>query len=155
MLQDTAKLVSGWLGRDSAVIRSLRPAYESVLGWGGRGIPWVINGVEYRIDPHHRHRLGSDYDPAVAKFMSAHVRDGSTCFDIGANVGAYVLQLAHWTRPSGRIVAFEPNPLARRVLEHHLQLNGLTGRVTIMPAAVGSESGKGPSMRPMRMAGAA
>jgi FkbM family methyltransferase len=143
MLQGTAKLVSGWLGRDSTVVRSLRPAYESVLGWtsGGRGIPWVINGVEYRIDPHHRHRLGSDYDPTVAKFLRAHVRDGQTCFDIGANVGAYVLQLAHWTRPSGRIVAFEPNRWARAVLEHHVQLNGMNGRVTIVPGAVGRESG--------------
>jgi len=143
MLQTAARLVSGALGRDSAIVRSLRPMYESILdlGYAGRGIPWVINGEEYRIDPHQRHRLGTDYDPPVAEFLRSHVRQGQTCFDIGANVGVYVLQLAHWTGPSGRVVAFEPNPSARTVLERHLRFNGITGRVTIVPAAVSRESG--------------
>jgi FkbM family methyltransferase len=106
------------------------------------GMPWVINGVEYRINPHHRHRLGNEYDPSVAEFLRVRVRDGHVCYDVGANVGVYVLQFAHWSRPSGRVVAFEPNDGARKVLEHHVKLNGVADRVTIVPAAVGSSSGR-------------
>jgi FkbM family methyltransferase len=61
---------------------------------------------------------------------------------VGANVGVYVLQLAHWSSPGGRIVAFEPNPGAREVLERHVRMNGLQERVRIVPAAVGECSGE-------------
>jgi FkbM family methyltransferase len=143
MLQTTAKLISGFLGRESWMVRSARPVYESVLDsiYKRNGMPWLINGVEYRISPHHRHRLGSEYDATVAEFFRANLRSGQTCFDIGANVGVYVMQFANWTGPSGRVVAFEPNPETRKVLEYHIQLNGIADRVTIVPAAVGKSSG--------------
>src|SRR5438874_1394423 len=125
MLQSTAKIVAGTLGRESRLIRSVRPVYESVLNLIYRkdGTPWIINGVEYRIDSHHRHRLGNEYDPSVAEFLQKRVRDGHLCFDVGANVGVYVLQFAHWNGPTGRVVAFEPNVGARRVLEYHAKVN--------------------------------
>jgi FkbM family methyltransferase len=143
MLQSAAKVVSGLLGRESWAVRSARPAYESLLGliYQGSGVPWLINGTEFRIDPHHRHRLGHDYDPPVAEFFRSHLRSGQTCFDIGANVGVYVLQFARWLGSSGRVVAFEPNPGARAVLQRHVQMNAVTDRVVIVPSAVGENSG--------------
>jgi FkbM family methyltransferase len=143
LVQRIARGTASALGRESWLIRRMRPAYESFLDWssGGRGIPWAINGVTYRIDPRHRHRLGQEYDPPVAAFLRERVRPGAVCLDVGANVGVYVLQLAHWSRPNGRIVAFEPNPGARAVLQRHVALNGLTQRVTVVPAAVGAEAG--------------
>jgi FkbM family methyltransferase len=143
VLQTTAKLISGFLGRDSWVVRSARPAYESVLDliYKQKGMPWVINGTEFRVDPHQRHRLGNEYDPSVAAFFRSRIRNGQTCFDIGANVGVYVLQFANWIRASGRVVAFEPNPGARRVLEYHVRMNGLSDRVIIVPSAVSDHSG--------------
>lgn len=143
-MQTTARRVSGLLGRNSALIRNLRPAYESLLDriHGGRGIPWTVNGVEYRIDPRQRPRFGQRYESETAAFLARRITPGMTCFDIGANVGAYVLQLAHWSEPSGRIVAFEPNAGAREVLARHVAWNGLTGRVQIVPAAVAGEPGE-------------
>src|ERR1700678_2446027 len=124
MLQNTAKIVSGFLGRGSWAVRAARPAYESVLDliYKQNGMPWLINGSEFCIDPHHRHRLGHEYDPSVAEFFRTRLRSGQICFDIGANVGVYVLQFAKWLGPSGRVVAFEPNLGARRVLEHHVRI---------------------------------
>lgn len=144
LVQGTARKTAGIFGRESWLVRSLRPAYESLLYWSsnGRGIPWAINGVTYRIDPHYRHRMGSNYDPAVAAFVRERIRPGAVCVDVGANVGVYVLQFAHWSGPPGQIVAFEPNQIAREILKRHVQLNGLTGRVTIVPAAVGASSGE-------------
>lgn len=132
------------MGRESWLVRSLRPAYESLLDWsnGGRGIPWTINGVSYRIDPRYRHRMGSDYDSPVAAFLRERIRPGAVCLDVGANVGVYVLQLANWSGPNGKVVAFEPNPAAQNVLERHVAMNGLCERVTVVPAAVGASSGE-------------
>lgn len=144
LLQTTARRTSGLLGRESWLVRSTRPAYESVLGWisGGKGIPWNINGVTYRIDPHQRHRLGQNYDAPVAEFLRARVRPGELCLDVGANVGVYVMQFAKWTGPTGQVIAFEPNPRARAILETHVRMNGLAERVRIVEAAVGEATGE-------------
>lgn len=143
LVQRLARRTASALGRESWLIRRMRPAYESFLDWssGGRGVERAINGVTYRVDPRHRHRLGEDYDPPVAAFLRERVRPGAVCLDVGANVGVYVLQFAHWSRPDGRVVAFEPNPGARAVLERHVAYNGLAGRVTVVPAAAGAEPG--------------
>ena len=144
IVEAAARRVSSLLGRNSALIRTLRPAYESLLGslHGGNGIPWTVNGVSYRIDPKERPRFGQNYEPETAAFLGKRVRPGMTSFDIGANVGAYVLQLAHWSAPSGKIVAFEPNLGAREVLNRHIEWNGLTGRVQVVAAAVAAEPGE-------------
>ena len=143
-LQETARRTASLLGRESWIIRRLRPAYESLLDWSGngRGVAWDINGVTYRIDPRERHRLGQNYDPPVAAFLRERVKPGSLCFDVGANVGVYVLQFGYWSAPTGRIIAFEPNPSACSILEKHVRMNKLSERVRIVPAAAGETSGK-------------
>jgi FkbM family methyltransferase len=86
--------------------------------------------------------MGPDYEPAVASFLSVRVGPGDLCFDVGANVGVYALQFSHWSAPSGRVVAFEPNPEAVAVLLKHLRINGLSARVTVKPLAVGDQNGE-------------
>jgi len=118
LIQWIARTASSAMGRESWLIRRLRPAYESTLQLMsvGRGVPWEINGVPFRIDPHYRNRMGQDYDASVAQFLSERVKPGAICFDVGANVGVYVLQFAHWSGSSGRVIAFEPNPAAAEIL---------------------------------------
>ena len=143
-LQRAARAVASRLGHTSAVVRTLRPAYEAALAslTGDRGIPWTINGVPFRIDPHYRHQLSEVYDVPVTAFLRERVRPGSLCMDVGANVGVWVLQFAHWSAPDGRVVAFEPNEGARRVLERHIRMNGFQSRARVVPAAVGATPGK-------------
>jgi FkbM family methyltransferase len=143
LLQGVARKVSGAVGRESWLIRTLRPSYESLLdvSVNGRGIPWEINGVTYRIDPRHRHRLGQTYDAPVASFIQERMLPGSICLDVGANVGVYVLQFAHWSGKWGRVIAFEPNPSARETLRKHIELNDINDRVEVVPAAVGARCG--------------
>lgn len=142
-IQRIARAASGAMGRDSWLIRQLRPAYESTLQVmsAGRGVLWKVNGVSFRIDPHYRHRMGHDREASVALFLSQRVKPGAICFDVGANVGLYVLQLAHWSGSSGRVIAFEPNPTAVEVLSRHVRLNKMEGMVTIERVAIGSASG--------------
>ena len=142
-LPNAARAVARALGHESRLVRAARPLYEWLLQRlsGGRGIPWRINGVPCRIDPRLRARLARDYEVEAARFLAARVRAGDVCLDVGANVGAYVLQLAHWSRPNGRVIAFEPNPAAAQLLEWHARVNRLTDRVAVIRAAVGAESG--------------
>lgn len=144
VLQTIGRRSAEIAGRDSALVRRLRPVYESVLNLAsfGRGIHWRINGIEYRIDAHFRHQLGPDYDASVAAFLGPRVQPGAVCLDVGANIGVYVLQFAHWSAPGGRVHAFEPNPAARSVLERHVAINGYEDRVVVCPAAVGDETGE-------------
>ncbi len=144
LLQTAARRTAGFVGRESWLIRHMRPAYESLLDWSGRGegIAWEINGVTYRVDPRYRHWLWQNYEAPVAAFLRERLKPGALCLDVGANVGAYVLQLAHWSGPTGQIVAFEPNPNARAILHRHIQMNGLEQRVKVVPAAVGETGGE-------------
>jgi FkbM family methyltransferase len=131
-------------GRESRVIRALRPIYESLMGAmsGTQGIDWTINGVTYRVDPHYRHQLGREYDAPVAAFLRERVKPGMVCLDVGANVGVYVLQFAHWVGPTGKVIAFEPNPGALEVLHRHIRMNQLMDCAEVVPVAVGATNGE-------------
>jgi hypothetical protein len=54
--------------------------------------------------------MGKNYDSDIAGFLRGKVAPGAVCFDVGANLGAYVLQFAELSKPNGTVVAFEPNP---------------------------------------------
>lgn len=142
-IQAGAGRVAGLLGRESWLVRHFRPVYENVLDRisGRRGIPWKINGVEYRIDPRQRMRLGAAYDAPVARYLQEHVKPGDVCFDVGANVGVYVLQFCRWSSPGGMVHAFEPNPAAAAVLKRHIEMNGFEQRTRLITAAVGDQPG--------------
>ena len=140
-----ARALGGWLGRESALARALRPAYNRFLNIasGGRGVWWTANGRErFRIDPALRQYFPPEYDPDVHAFLRARVAPGSVVLDVGANLGVYALCLAEWVGPQGRVFAFEPNPATRRALERHVSLNGFEDRVTVRPEAVSDAVGE-------------
>ena len=143
-LQSLGRLVSSALGRGSLVINTLRPLYEAVLSryHGAKGIPGTINGVPFRIDSHHRALMGEQWDPEVAAFLTQRVKPVELCLDVGANAEIYVLQFCHWTNPNGRVIAFEPNPITREILQTHVHINGLQNRVEIAPVAVSDKEGE-------------
>lgn len=139
-----ARSVSRAVGSDSRLARAARPLTERVLrlAAGRRGLAWEINGVPCRIDPRFRAQLDRTYDAHLAAVLRDKVRPGQTCLDVGANIGAWVIQFAHLVGPAGRVVAFEPNPGARAVLEQHVRLNHLGGTVRVVPVAAGAEAGE-------------
>jgi FkbM family methyltransferase len=143
LIQRCASQLAGAIGHESLFIRSVRPAYEQILWWSslGRGIPWTINGIACRIDPRERHRMARQYDEPAARWLARRIAPGDSCLNVGANTGVYVIQLAHWSGPGGRVVAFEPNPAARQTLVRHVRMNRLDGRVEIVPSAVSDREG--------------
>jgi FkbM family methyltransferase len=128
---------------ENRVRRALSPLYSSLLNVlsGGRGYPAEINGQVFRIHPQFRWTAWHAHEREVAAYLSTRVKPGQTVFDVGANVGIYVLQIARWSAPDGRIVAFEPNPATLAILRAHVAMNRLESRVTIVPKGAGAHAG--------------
>jgi len=108
----------------------------------GHGIPRAINGeAEIRMVPMCRF-LSSSYEPDVWKWLKQRTVPGSIILDVGAQFGIYSMLAARHIGADGRIFAFEPSPETVAVLRRHLKNNGMTDRVEIVQAAVGSEQGE-------------
>ena len=141
-LQQIGARVSRGLGRNSALVRLFRPAYERLLDQRG-GFRRTINGREtFLIDPQHRGLFPETYEPSVGEFLRANVKPGDVCLDIGAHVGIYALCLARWSGRDGRVFAFEPNPQTRAVLESNLRRNPEGKRITVVPKGVSDHPGE-------------
>lgn len=79
---------------------------------------------------------------AEAKFLQDCVRPGMHVIDAGANVGAYAHLFARAVGPTGRVTAFEPDPVLFAALEASARANGLT-QLHPERIALGSEPGRG------------
>lgn len=121
---------------------------------GHRGVRWRLPveaderttrraAPELRLDPRCRWIRNNDYEADVVRYVRPRVKHGSCVVDVGAHVGFYVLQAALWVGSDGRVIAFEPNPLARDVLSVNVRLNGFADRVRIEGAAVSENAGVG------------
>ncbi len=123
----------------------LEKLYASLL-WhasGHRGVTWKLPAVRpLRLDPRCRWIRHAGYEAAVVDYLRSRVRPNQCCVDAGAHVGFYALQMAIWTAPAGRVVAFEPNPTARDVLKRNVLLNDLSSRIIVEGAAVGEADGR-------------
>jgi FkbM family methyltransferase len=65
-------------------------------------------------------------------------RAGATVFDCGAYAGVSAYHFSHAVGPSGRVIAFEPDPIAFNCLTHNIQAHGLTNVVPIRKAIAGT-----------------
>jgi FkbM family methyltransferase len=141
------RVVKGLAGliasRESPLRRTLSPLYGSLLYAlsGGRGVAAELNGTSFRVDPRYRWFLQPHYEADLAQFLRARMRPGQCCLDIGAHIGVYALQVARWTAPGGRVIAFEPNPGTATVLRRHLRMNGLESVVRVEEIALGRVAG--------------
>lgn len=104
------------------------------------GRPWIVEGVDvvftriegrdFRFvtshdrDPIQRKwRKGVFYEPKELDAIRAHFPPGGTFVDIGANVGNHSLFVAGFMAPE-KIIPFEPNPQAYRLLMANVAMNG-------------------------------
>jgi FkbM family methyltransferase len=68
---------------------------------------------------------GNYYQSGITQAINQYAGSGTTYIDIGANIGFTVLLAAKSVGKNGRVVAFEPNPIARARLESNLSRNRL------------------------------
>ena len=80
----------------------------------------------------------------TAQLFREHVRPGMAVVDVGAYLGYYTLLGARGTGPTGRVHAFECDPVNHRFLLHNLRLNGFREAVVARSAAVSDRAGSLP-----------
>lgn len=78
----------------------------------------------------------------VSDFIWRNVKSGATVVDIGANLGYYTVMLADLVGPTGRVVAFEPNPRLFNLLQSNVEINGFRSRTQCHAKAVTGISGE-------------
>jgi FkbM family methyltransferase len=129
-----------------AATRRLFPQLRRYLP-GGREIE--VDGYlgRFRVTldmtyPIEREMLVDWYEPDAIAVIDALVREGDTCLDVGANVGALTLAMAKRVGPTGKVFAFEPGPLTYRRLARNVALNpSISSRVVPVRLGVGDRPG--------------
>lgn len=101
---------------------------------GGRQILFATDKIR---DPIQRnHRSGRFYEQQELDEIKAIFPIGGVFVDIGANVGNHTLFVSSFLSPA-KVIPFEPNPLAYRLLVANVALNGLGGTVDLDHIGVG------------------
>jgi len=84
--------------------------------------------MELDLAIHHERMTyfyGRYYELDVQVLIDVGVQPGDTFIDVGANSGMITLMAARRVGPSGRVLAFEPNPLAMTRLLSSISTNSL------------------------------
>ncbi len=85
----------------------------------------IFFATDMSRDPIQRkHRHGVFFEQEEMEMLRAHIKKGDTFVDIGSNVGNHSI-FAGVILGAGRIIPFEPNPPAYRLLTLNLMLNRL------------------------------
>jgi FkbM family methyltransferase len=141
----------------SALERTVYPAFRRV-GFRGQGrlrrrLPVAQEGNRvvafpggFRLALDLRESLQRDflfglYDRHELRLLRRALADGGDFVDVGAHIGMYTVATAVALGSRGRVLAFEPNPDARRQLVGNVELNGCTN-VVVSDAAVAAEPGE-------------
>jgi FkbM family methyltransferase len=78
---------------------------------------------------------------AVVAAFRAHLKEGSTFIDAGANIGFFTILAARLVGPAGRVIAIEMMPDTAVQLRANVERNGLSN-VTIVEHALSNHSGE-------------
>jgi FkbM family methyltransferase len=82
------------------------------------------------------------YEMGTMHFIQENLSAGDTFLDAGANIGVMSLVAATKVGSTGRVLAFEPHPKTRAILEKNKGLNGFD-QIDIQALGLGSGKSKG------------
>jgi len=85
--------------------------------------------------------LGRYFDHNMQLAIDAAAAPGDTFVDVGANIGMTVLHAASRVGPTGRVIAFEPQPACCERIRRSLTLNAIT-HVEIINAGLSDAPGR-------------
>ena len=103
----------------------------------GRQIVMATDMLRDPIQRHHRN--GKFYEAMELELLKDRFPANGVFVDIGANVGNHSVFVATHLDPS-RVIPFEPNPLAYKLLLANIHLNGLTDRFDLSNIGFGAGS---------------
>lgn len=85
--------------------------------------------------------LEVDYERSCVTYLERYLRKDALVFDIGANIGQYLLIISNIVNDNGRIISFEPNPESFISLQENICKNDIKN-VEAVNSAVGSLNGE-------------
>ena len=86
-----------------------------------------IDGINFLLDLSETNGHSNYYSLDDGyKVLFAHINEGMTVIDIGANIGAITLQMAKQVSPQGKVFSFEPSPLNFKQASKNISLNTFT-----------------------------
>lgn len=130
-------LVKAYVGRE---LPGWGRLYDKTIGsyqndhlWKGEPVEVVTSkfrGYRFLADPGEWSDrmaifLGRWYDKAALELLAEKIEPGDTVVDIGANYGHFTLAAAAQVGRKGRVLAFEPNPVAFSRMSENLQLEAV------------------------------
>jgi FkbM family methyltransferase len=77
-----------------------------------------------------------EWERPVRDLLRKLLRAGDLYIDVGANIGVHTLLASNLVGVEGSVIAIEPHPLIRTLLNENLEVNGLLERVEVVAAAV-------------------
>ncbi len=98
------------------------------------GHKMVVNTQDLSLSYHIL--LDGFWELWVTKIIQEVVKPGWTIVEVGANMGYYSLLMASLVGSTGRVYAFEPNPMVYKLLKLNLEINGFLDRAIAIPKAV-------------------
>jgi FkbM family methyltransferase len=121
----------------------LRPLYTLAmrLGQSSTIVETSVGQLRWRIDAvTSQEFLRGTYEPYMQNAFIEYVQRGNTVFDIGAHAGFHSMFCGLLVGATGRVFAFEPNPISRESLAGQIRLNR-TLRLEIVPYALSDKVG--------------
>ena len=124
----------------SRVVRTVRHlmGMNKIVTCRRNGIVWELDltqGIDFSI------YLFGAFEPEIVRYASRIIKPGAKVIDIGANIGAHTLPLAHLVGPSGAVFAFEPTDYAFEKLLRNIHLNpNLKNRIHAFQQILASSS---------------
>jgi FkbM family methyltransferase len=79
------------------------------------------------------------YEPAQTRWFRSCLRPGDLVVDVGASFGYYTTLGSLLVGPSGKVFAFEPSPIASKVIENAIADSGITN-VVLTKAGLGRKT---------------
>jgi FkbM family methyltransferase len=121
----------------------LKPLYTRAmrLGQSSAIVETSVGQLRWRIDAlTSQEFLRGTYEPYMQDAFLKYVHPGNTVFDIGAHAGFHSVFCGLLVGDTGRVFAFEPNPISRDSLEGQIRLNR-TLRIEAVPYALSDTVG--------------
>jgi FkbM family methyltransferase len=96
-----------------------------------------VDAKDRSITPHLI--MNGFWESWITLAFGRHLKPGMRVVDVGANVGYYTMLFADLVGPTGKVWAYEPNPLSHELIHLGLDVNGYTGRVVAEQCIIGLE----------------
>lgn len=80
------------------------------------------------------------YESRETSFIEQEISEGEVVVDIGAHIGYYTLIFARLVGPTGKVIAFEPDPDTFNLLKKNIEVNGYENVVAINKGVAQSPS---------------